>query len=75
MFIFQSNGYPQENFQTDVSAANTIGKSNMFDYRIYTDIWEPLEETQSLLGMMNGMAWYRCTGDVTSPSTSVHLPE
>lgn len=34
MFIFQSNGYPQANSQTDVSAAKTIGKSNMFDYRI-----------------------------------------
>ena len=42
MFIFQSNGYPQENYQTDVSAAKTIGKSNMFDYRICpTDMRAP----------------------------------
>ena len=34
MFIFQSNEYPQANSQTDISAVKTIGKSNMFDYRI-----------------------------------------
>lgn len=52
MFIFQSNGYPQENFQTDVSAANTIGKSNMFDYGICPTDMRALRRNTILLGMM-----------------------